>query len=837
MTTARWISATGLTVALMVVSACGGGGGAQQPPPNPASFEIRLDSSAIVAMQDSDGLLRVQIARQPGSIGALHIALVDPPEGVSGSAVEVEAGDEALLPLRIAGNVPAGHLTLTISGSGSGLTSTTSVQVDVQPSQPRAKALIQAALNAGQIDLGTALLYRTYAVFGDVRLPAAFIGSGPAEEDRALFGEIERNRTGLPHTVLEQLRPFLLRPDDPQSVFSAGRTTLAGRERPSQSRRERPTADNDECSGTAREWITLRSALHPVRAWALCEGTDATNYIARLNLLKVIDVVDKAYGAMTQLMGPAVPDEYGDDAIDVYIVPLNADAPRARGSYAVEGVRGVEIAQPPFVNGTSSGYLMLPTWRLAEQDYQLTLIHELFHVLQDAHNSRLVEYWFSEASATWASVYFNRTAPVHPAANRRLHTERFGGYQQATHGLFSFDGSDPYSSYIWVHFMEQERGKELVGQAWQMFEGLATNDNANSVLDFLFPFEQKLRVFALRNLNQLYLPGDALPRADRYISIDEAFPDLRPVPAFKKRKAQTMVVGTDVQSLQLDQPLEPLSAGYFEATVNDPAIKKVVFKLDGMALSGFDIDALVKIDGTWETEPRNLNGKSELKFCLDKPDQKLDQVVFIVTNHQKQAGSQVTPSLGVKATAEPCALVWSGTVTSRTRRSDAISTHDATTTAQVTFEFDDSQSQPPGEVVYRLRSGSNSYVYDSLVDVHGRNPPCRSIQQAAGAMLPGLPPFQLTPGYTSASLSVYRGSPQQYVASGLTVGDTTNTDNCNDRNADTTTRGPFLVPWWAMGGPLDVSADGKTLAGTYVQNADGLGGTITFVWNLTLQSE
>ena len=389
--------------AALFLAACDGGdsGGGGSPPP--AGFTLHTSTASVAAPQNSSGLLRVHIEHQSGFSSPIELALANPPASISADTVIVEAGDEARVPLRIAADVAIGVHGLVISGTGGGATATVTLQIDVQAAQPRSPQLIQAALDAGQIDYGTSLLYRAYAVFGSARLPAAFVGSGPDEEDSSLFDDIERARTTLPPAILTQLEPFLLRPADPQSVFNVGQPTA--------SRQQLTTAlaaaipSNEQCSSAKREWMTARSTLYPVRAWALCVGTLAGDATARANLHKVLAVVDRVYGMMTasRMMGSAVPDLWGDELIDVYVVPPNADVPRERGDYAIERVRAVMIAQPPYVGSTSSGYVMLPTWEMALREYPLTLIHELFHVLQRSHKI-FGDYWFKEASADWAAI-------------------------------------------------------------------------------------------------------------------------------------------------------------------------------------------------------------------------------------------------------------------------------------------------------------------------------------------------------------------------------------------------------------------------------------------------
>ena len=835
------------TIAMMLslvlaLGACGGSGGgggsAESDPSLPPSFELRFRSASVGALQNSNGLLRVQVIRKQGFSGVIEIGLANPPAGVSSGTVVVEAGDEAWLPLRITADVAVGSMALTFNGAGGGAKATASLEVNVGAAQPRSPALIQAALDAGQIDYGTSLVYRAYVVFGDPRLPDAFVGSGPAEEDNDLFIDIERDRATLPVAVLDQLQPFLLRPDDPLSFFNAGRPTTRAS---AQIKRKLAAGAaaipaNNVCSGATREWITARSTQQPVRVWTLCEGTNITNRYAEGNLTRVLDVVDKAYGKMVALMGPAVPDLYGDDLIDIYVVPPNADAPRARGDYKVEEVRGVAVPQPPFADRTASGYVMLSTERVYQPDYQLTVIHELFHILQYAHNYSIRSWWFEEASATWASFHFNRTAQVDPPDNRRFHDERFGGFQSSSAGLLSLVDSHDYQSYIWPFFMEHKRGgPSIIGRAWREVKSSTTADQANNVLDSVFSFKDNFREFGLLNLNKPYLPGDPLSEDMRYVSLDKAFPDQQHLPSRPKSISRPIFVGT--QDSFVPDPVEPLAVVYFEAKVESAAVKKVVFDLGGVNVAGIDVAALVKINGTWESVPRDLNGKGEVKFCLDRPKEKLDEIVFIVSNYQKQAGATVAASLGVKAFAEPCTLVWEGTVDTTIDVEIGGLIGKLTSRAQVAFEFDE-QASSGGLLAYRVRAGN--FNYQARFDQPTRNPPCRSLQTGSGVIRPQLTPRDLSDGASSGSVATFvsvDGKPQ-YQAGGVLLFTTlTMLDNCNDRNVDITTTAPMssVVLWVPQTGDFDIKLDGTAMqeSRSFVVGPE----TRSSTWSLTKKAE
>lgn len=809
------LSATRYSAALAAVlgllAACGGGSGDDggAPPPPSAGFELRLGSTSVPVLRDSSGLLRVRIERRAGFADPIELKLADPPAGVGGSTVVIAAGEtEAQLPLSVDADVPLGALGIVLRGSSGATSTTANLQIDVLEAQPRAPELIQAALDAGQIDLGTSLLYRVYAAFGSSKLPANYVGSGPTE-DLTLSGDIERERPNLSQAILDQLQPFLVRPDDPASVFSVGATS-----------RERPLAAEpfaESCPGGRREWISKRSTQHPVRAYALCLEDPVYDSRAAEELRRVIDTVDKAYGLMVADMGPAKPDLWGDDAIDFYVVPPNADTPREGGDFVVERASGITFTQPPFVGRTSSGYSMMSRSEMAKSNYHLTVIHELFHVLQLAHNRHLGGHWFSDASASWAEIRFNRAANIDPPANEGLHRDLFAKFQGSSHGLLNMAGYNEYHSYVWPMFMEQEAGAASIGGAWRALGNAANDEQADDAIDGMLPFSTHFRNFAVRNLNEQFGPNDPLPKAKRYVTLDPPFPDneLLPQDGVKSMNRDVAVGRTP---LGFGRPIEPLSAVYFKLSVTDGTLKKVVLDLSGLQGGGLDADALVVIDGEWEAEPRNLNGKSEVVFCLDDPKEKLEQMVLVVSNHQKRAASTQSVEIAVTGETTPCNTVWEG-------QSSWVLTSpgfEAAVTATFVFEFDDSVP-PTFYQPFRLRSGNWTYNTKSEVP-----PSCTIRSQAVGTMV-RQPLDPAVPGSTHASLDLFTNQPPaSYRASGSTAIEYTETD-CQGEEQ----KGNTVIGWLAVDGPGEffISEDGTTLEGSFV--GGDAQGTIRHNWKLT----
>ena len=87
--------------------------------------------------------------------------------------------------------------------------------------------LIQADVEQGALDQDTGLLYRIYAVFRDPRLPAKY-QAGVAIEDEGAFEAAQASLDSMAPEIAAELRPYLVRPTDPSSVFHEVARSVAG---------------------------------------------------------------------------------------------------------------------------------------------------------------------------------------------------------------------------------------------------------------------------------------------------------------------------------------------------------------------------------------------------------------------------------------------------------------------------------------------------------------------------------------------------------------------------------------------------------------------------------
>jgi hypothetical protein len=536
--------------------------------------------------------------------------------------------------------------------------------------------LIAKRFEEGELDYATSLLYRTYALFGDQRLPESFATASDHLEDHALIHEIKRSWDDLPAGVQEQLTPFIVRPTDTRSIFSPESSTASPEAGP---QIETTFVTGEDCEDG---WSYMDSVAHPgeFRVWVTC--TD--DY--REDLAKAVAVIEEFWQPEIDLMGPPIsdlggPDAGGTTAIDFYIVETEADRilratdqPTPLGEWAL----AVAVPTDPKVERGSSGFMVARRSRLDDPGIRLDLAHEFFHILSFAHNVDIAfgfrsrpfgtfdllqfrEYWFVEATAVWVENYIYR-GNIEPAAMlREVHMRFIDRFQSAGKSLHetpsrsSPDFGHIYAAYIYFLFLEQELGPQVVADIWRNLRPLPEDDwdGAMAVIDAVHPFEENFREFTVRNLNLKLLPGD--PIAPHYHDLDPVFPiGIPPVLSVGEGADATLVVqqaGEAARPIEVDIP--SLAAQYF---FFEPAVGVGQIVLDPTTLApleALDIDMIVqRADGTWER--RLLPVSETTTICQTVPGEDIQGFYLVLTNHDMDLGTTVTGNMTIASPATPC---------------------------------------------------------------------------------------------------------------------------------------------------------------------------------------
>jgi hypothetical protein len=538
----------------------------------------------------------------------------------SADAVEVSAAHQLFLPLIASGQ---------------------------QPSAPPAPApsdqeLIAAALSAGTIDYGSSLLYRAYALFADPRLPSAFQGAGSEGEDAELFVAMADPSLSPAHQAA--LRPFRVRPSDPESVHSSPQAAAS--------------VASSDIFCVENGWASLRSAQPnvAVTVHARCglAGAEA-------DMRKALAIIEGLWGPMTQLMGKPLGDVGGqpgspDDTIDIFLVePLGSVWRDGFRSGISKGALHTTVAAPPEIALRSSAYVILARSDVPNRTFKSSVAHELFHVLQSAHNNEITTqnsttWWFTEASAVWAESYFARETSreaVHGYFTSVFLPSRSPLHRSLGRGVLE-DRKLMYASYIWPLFMEQERGPEAMGRVWRALAEVGTDwDAGMQAIAAELPFKDHFHRFALRNLNSQFFPDN--PLGKRYVNLDAGFPDEE----MPRPEVVEQLTGLESAAPVLTYPVElpALKAQYYHFSMAD-SVQQVRFDFSAIGpQADRKVSALVKLKGQpWELRE---NLPDVLTFCIE--EEPLEDIWIVVSNHSTAIGPVVSGPLSVRPLKAPCA--------------------------------------------------------------------------------------------------------------------------------------------------------------------------------------
>lgn len=547
--------------------------------------------------------------------------------------------------------------------------------------QPSAAELIEAGVRDGVIDRVTGFLYRFYAQWGDVRLPEAYRGAWSEDGDVALLAE-EALGSFTPDEQ-ERLRPFLVRPTNPDSYWSDAAVNGAVR-----AQGARLSALN-VAPACVDLWARFDMPALPVTIWGRCRvdaNGAATNALAG-SVDQVAGFMTDLWTPMTNLMGKPIgdkflagaqgvlePDEAGDGRLDIYVVETPSVSYLRK---VTNDALAVTRVAAPFHQGTSSAYMVVdPTRAGSAAIFKSTVAHEFFHVLGDSYNATgkfscqypkpagpcasdsKASHWFSEASATWAEHHF-----VPEARDTEIYDARFRYFLPGARSLSETQEANQYESFMWPLFMEQEsaNGDRIIADTWKALKGKSTWADIQAAVDAQLPFKDHFRDFAVRVWNEKLEPGD--PIKPRFQALDPGFPTTPPYlisPAARYRTPPTILNPFFQTTYPFTEDLPDLWASYYDLSV-DSAAKRLTFDFGGLQPNAeLDVDALVKIrDVGWERRKLSLPVS---RWCLDLPADAIEQVILVLSNHSMQPNNHVKGDWTVKAEPNGCTGV-TGSVT------------------------------------------------------------------------------------------------------------------------------------------------------------------------------
>src|ERR1043166_3049873 len=361
----------------------------------------------------------------------------------------------------------------------------------VPPTAKTSDTLIADALQRGEIDADTALMYRVFADFGDPRLPSRFQGDVPPEFDSTSTAEAVARWDSLPAPVQDAIGPFLVPPFQHGSWADKQTTPHASSVH----------ANDDEiafafCGNVnTDDWDSVASISGTVRVWWMRIHPEDEKVALAL--------AGKSEGILQQYRGllgrdpikdngSVYPCRGGDDAIDVAL----SDVKRS-------------LTTPFGVKHTSS-FVVLQ--RGAADGPEATLAHELFHVMQFTYSVNEISvagyyHWLMEATAQWAMDYHQRPGDS-------------GREQRAAPAWLNFPdlsltnekvNEHQYGGYLFFLYLSRTFGDSIIKDIWDATE---SNDAVHAV-DSVIPggFKERWPEFAAFAWN--HAPLDMLNQFDQ----------------------------------------------------------------------------------------------------------------------------------------------------------------------------------------------------------------------------------------------------------------------------------------------------------------------------------
>jgi hypothetical protein len=468
--------------------------------------------------------------------------------------------------------------------------------------------LIAAALAAGTISFEESLVDRALALFNSPGLPDAFRSSeSNLDAGTALFADIEAAQSTLSSDATAKLAPFMARPSDPTSIFSAPKSARAG--------------GVVLAADTTAGWKSLPAADGAARVWV----PDSVG--ADLHLRQHAADVSKVWVAYEDVFtfpdadAPGLPNATvnPDAAVDFYFIEAGDLDPRrpdcsdptvAECSLASLSAAGFARSAEARRGNAASAYFVLDAGQGGDAAL-FELAHEIAHGGQfhyDTHEAP----WLAESTANWVAyrVFQKLGLPPEPAY----------GWLPALFAdpgtSLTSEGNDwSYRAWLYFQFAAMQRGDAIVASIWAD-AGKAGAQGAQAV-DDVFPFADHFADFAVRNWNQEPVPN-------RYKSAPDAtFPELQP----SIRKDTPALKAGD--KIDLDVALPHLASAYFSFGF-DPGVRKITFDNTLAGLDGAHVWAMKQIDGTWH-EPEDWTADGTKKFCRDNAAENLSKLVIIVS--------------------------------------------------------------------------------------------------------------------------------------------------------------------------------------------------------------
>ncbi len=519
---------------------------------------------------------------------------------------------------------------------------------------PTSTERIQAAFAAGKITKGEALLYHVYSDLGDDALPSEYRGPAGDDHETTIFHEIAIAWPTLSPSERAALQPYIVPP-----AAEGSWTQEPG------------------FQAQAVQWETVSNAN--IKVWWQTkrpeDAAKAAGVLAEMETKIWPELLDYMGHDHAPLSDAGYPNSGGDGKYDIYLVH---NAPGDDGKKPVLGwVSPLEDATGRIRCDETPTYMVLNSRVPLTPAFYSTVAHEFMHSVQFTYAvGDCLDYrWLMESTSTWVESW------LYPKVNGE---HGFGAkyLDQLQTSLAEWGYKEPrqYGSYLfWYYLQHIENMEYAVRDTWDSSEHANSLMAVQTAISGVGGIKEQWAKSALYNWNR--------EPFDEFTELDQIW---------------AMATWKDMAVEVADQPISypvPTALGYmqqdhyhFEVVAG---VGTLTF-LNPFAGSGEEyakVQALLKINGAWEAQPRDWTEIARPSFCLDKPEEDVEELVIIITNsnyidrsHKFEVGdgTLVASPLGCKG--------WTGSASAE------VTYFDATFTITVdNMRFDRSESDRPGD--------------------------------------------------------------------------------------------------------------------------------------------
>ncbi len=515
--------------------------------------------------------------------------------------------------------------------------------------------LIDNALSEEKIDYETSLIYKMYAIFGDDKLPQEYTSDVMMLNANEPFIEVKAALDSLSPETQAVLSPFLKRPDDPNSYYNLKYKKSSNGEDENEiissiipSASARSNVDpNLYCStcflyaagSRVKIWYPNDNIDAPEAGQGYMMTIDQPTLYSMAERLQTILNTDRIYERFTQLLQRETDNDGtlgGDDALDVYIGPLNK--------------RAAAVACSDNATFPSSAYIVMNAgWFNFDRFYKSTLAHEMFHAFQYSYTWSLANSrWWAEATAVWAEDF------IYKGFNSEQRTlKHFLPYPNKT--LYdNHPNPFKYGAYIFPYFLSQNSGAQTIKNIWEDCNYSGCLDAIDS--NITDGFKGQWKEFTLWNYNinpvRYYEDENGFSTISSSKNIGDIFlagDDTIPIPAIKPLSAQVIRL-TNLIDLNTYKQLIFKDLKDFTNLSDKASIKAVIYLKDRTN----------KVEDWTDLEER--------VFCLACDDnndecvpEELDYVVLIFSNADI-TNDLASSEIKTEGKEEACTGSWYGTL-------------------------------------------------------------------------------------------------------------------------------------------------------------------------------